>query len=96
VTAPNPLSPSTELPSGVLHQLREATYGREAAERLREEDLAQASWQTRLGNGRNTITRLRQAPELSEPQREEAVTQWLAQNFSAAEQVRARALLGLH
>lgn len=95
VTAPNALSPSADLSSGVLHQLRVATYGREAAERLREEDLAQAAWQTRLGNARNAITRLRQAPELSEPQREEAVTQWLAQNFPAAEQVRARALLGL-
>jgi lipase chaperone LimK len=95
VSIPNALSPSAELPSSELHQLRVATYGREAAERLREEDLAQAAWQTRLDNARNTITRLGQAPELSEPQREEAVTQWLAQNFPAAEQVRARALLGL-
>lgn len=89
------LQPYAQLPAAALHQLRVATYGREAAERLREVDLAEADWQTRLGNARDTIARLRQAPELSEPQREQAVAQWLAQNFSAPEQVRVRALLGL-
>jgi lipase chaperone LimK len=89
------LAPHPDLPADALHQLRVATYGHVPAERLREEDLAQAAWQTRLGSARDTIGRLRQAPELSEPQREQAVIQWLAQNFSAPEQVRVRALLGL-
>ena len=93
--ATDALNPSAQLPATVLHQLRVATYGREAAERLREEDLAQIAWQTRLGNARDTVHRLRHAPELSELQRELAVEQWLAQNFSASEQIRVRALLDL-
>jgi lipase chaperone LimK len=91
----SPLQLSAELPASVLHQLRVATYGREATERLRAEDQAQIAWQTRLDTARATLTRLRQAPELSEPQREQAVAQWLAQNFSETEQIRVRALLNL-
>ena len=91
----NPLQASAELPASVLHQLRVATYGREAAERLRAEDQAEVAWQTRLDTARATLTRLGQAPELSEPQREQAVAQWLAQNFSETEQIRVRALLNL-
>ena len=91
----NPLQPSAELPASVLHQLRVATYGREAAERLRAADQAEVAWQTRLDTARATLTRLRQAPELSEPQREQAVAHWLAQNFSETEQIRVRALLNL-
>ena len=91
----SPLQPSAELPASVLHQLRVATYGREAAERLRAEDQAEIAWQNRLDTARATLTRLRQAPELSEPQREQAVAQWLAQNFSETEKIRVRALLGL-
>jgi lipase chaperone LimK len=94
-TGTDALGPNAELPAGVLHQLRVATYGREAAERLRAEDQAQAAWQTRLDTARATVTRLRQAPELSGPQREQAVAQWLTQNFSETEQIRVRALLGL-
>jgi lipase chaperone LimK len=92
---PDALNPNAELPASVLHQLRVATYGREAAERLREEDLAQIAWQTRLDNARDTVHRLRHAPELSELQRDQAVEQWLAQNFSASERLRVRALLNL-
>lgn len=54
-----------------------------------------ADWERRLAGARHEVRRLRTAAELSEPQREQAIAQYLAENFHSGEQTRARALLGL-
>lgn len=68
----------------------------EAAQRLAEEEAAQARWQQRLAEAAAQLQRLRAAPELSAPQREAAIQRLVAERFEAgSEQMRARALLGL-
>jgi lipase chaperone LimK len=68
----------------------------EAAQRLAEEEAEQARWTRRLAEARAELQRLRQAPELSAPQRDEAIARWLDERFApGGERLRARALLGL-
>lgn len=68
----------------------------EAAQRLAEEEAAQARWQQRLAEAAAELQRLRAAPELSPPQREAALQRLVAERFEpGTEQSRARALLGL-
>lgn len=54
-----------------------------------------ADWERRLTDARQEVQRLRTAAELSGPQREQAIAQYLAENFHGSERIRAQALLGL-
>ncbi len=74
---------------------REAEWGTQAAQRLAALDEEEARWLQRLQWARNELSELTQAPELSDLQRQQAIEQYLAQQFTPDEQVRARALLGL-
>lgn len=67
----------------------------QAAERVAAVEAAWADWGRRLDAARAEQARLRAAPELSAPQRDEALARWLARHFDAQEQRRVRALLGL-
>ncbi len=68
----------------------------EAAQRLADAEAEQARWTRRLAQARAELQRLRQAPELSEPQRDEAIDRLLDERFApGGERLRARALLGL-
>jgi lipase chaperone LimK len=78
-----------------LQQRRVAELGPEAAQRLQQLDLAQADWGRRLTSARQALAEIAQAPELSEPQRQAQVQQYLTHQFSDAERTRARAVLGL-
>jgi lipase chaperone LimK len=66
-----------------------------AAERLAEHQAQWQQWEQRINAARSRVQQLRSAPELSEPQRNEAITAYLSQQFSGTELVRAKALLGL-
>lgn len=74
---------------------RVAALGEAAAARLEAEERRQADWQTRIDAARAELDRMKRAPELSAPQRQAAVTQWLETHFEGTERLRARALLGL-
>lgn len=65
-----------------------------ALARLAQEEAQQARWQARLAEARAELERIKGAAELSELQRQQA-QQALLQRFSASEQVRVAALLGL-
>lgn len=67
----------------------------QAVQRVAEVEAAWADWEQRLAAARRELQRLRAAPELSGPQRDEAMSRWLAGHFSPGEQRRAQALLGL-
>jgi lipase chaperone LimK len=66
-----------------------------AQQRLAAEEARQADFQHKLTQARAALPALQQAPELSAPQRQQAVQAWLDQHFDAAEQRRVRALLAL-
>lgn len=62
------------------------------------EAAVQAQWQLwdqRLATAKTQVEALRQAPELSAPQRLEAVQQYLSSQFQGTDLSRAKALLGL-
>lgn len=86
-------------PSGVTpeqwHSQRADALGWEAAQRLREEELSQAEWESRLTQARAEIARLTQAPELSSTQRAQRIQRWVDEHFQRTERLRANALLGL-
>jgi lipase chaperone LimK len=65
-----------------------------AAERVRAEEAAWADWERRLQAARDQAQTLAAAPELSAPQRSQALESYLAAHFSGGELVRAKALLG--
>lgn len=67
----------------------------QAEQRLAEVQAQWAAWERRLDEARAEVARLRGAVQLSEPQREQALAQWLAARFSTSEQMRVRALLQL-
>ena len=67
----------------------------EAAQR---EAAVQAQWQQwaqRLNQAREQVRALQSAPELSAPQREQAIELYLSRQFDTTELLRARALLGV-
>jgi lipase chaperone LimK len=66
-----------------------------AAERLAEHQAQWQQWEQRMSSARSRVQQLRSAPELSEPQRNEAIAGYLSQQFSGSELVRARAILGI-
>lgn len=74
---------------------REALFGAAAAQRLAELDAAEADWARRLQAARGAWARLLGDPRLDEAARQRALGALLAAQFSAPEQRRVRALLGL-
>ncbi|GAA6140659.1 hypothetical protein NBRC116584_04770 [Hydrogenophaga sp. 5NK40-0174] len=74
---------------------REAALGTAAAQRLEALDQEEAAWQVRLQAARAALGELAQAAELSDAQRQQAIEQYMAQQFKPEEQMRAKALLGL-
>lgn len=67
----------------------------EAAEREAALQAEWADWERRLAQAGMELDRLRRAPELSAPQREQAAERLLETAFKPTERLRARALLGL-
>lgn len=87
-------APAPGADARLLHQQRTAAFGAEAAQRLQEEDEAQATWARKLAQARTELARLEAAPELSPLQKQQAIDAWLDGQFQGGERLRARALLG--
>jgi lipase chaperone LimK len=67
----------------------------DAAQRQAAVDAEWQQWSQRLEAARHQIAKLQQAPELSVPQRLEAVAAYVTSQFSGSELIRAKALLKL-
>jgi lipase chaperone LimK len=67
----------------------------DALQRQAEVDTEWQQWSQRLEAARSQIAKLQQAPELSEPQRADAVAAYVTSQFSGSELLRAKALLKL-
>jgi hypothetical protein len=65
----------------------------DAAQRTAAHEAEWQQWEQRLEAARNRVAQLQTAPELSEPQRHEAIITYINQQFSGGELLRARALL---
>jgi lipase chaperone LimK len=65
----------------------------DAAQRTAEHEAQWQQWEQRLDAARNRVQQLRSAPELSGPQRHEAISSYLDQQFNGAELLRVKALL---
>jgi capsule polysaccharide export protein KpsE/RkpR len=52
-------------------------------------------WEQRVNKARSQIKAYAQAPELSAPQRQQAIENYLTSQFQGTELIRARALLGV-
>lgn len=85
--------PGAGTDAAALHEERVRRFGAQAAERLREEDRAWADWQRRLAEAREHIAALQRAPELSQAQRQAAMTRVIDEAFAPDERLRARGLL---
>lgn len=73
--------------------IKRETLTPEQAQRLAQAEAEWDQWKRRVAEAQRTVARIQQAPELSPPQRAQAVDRWLAENFSASEQRRVRALI---
>ncbi|GAA0748041.1 hypothetical protein LRH25_12635 [Ideonella azotifigens] len=80
----------------LVFQRRQAALGLEAAQRLQQLDEEETRWASRIAQARAQVQSLSQAPELSAPQRSEAIARYVESNFSADERLRAQAVLGLN
>jgi lipase chaperone LimK len=67
----------------------------DAAHRIAAHEAQWQQWDQRLATARSHIEQLRNAPELSAPQCNEAITTYVNQQFSGSELLRAKALLNL-
>ncbi len=67
----------------------------DATERLAAHQAQWQQWEDRLGAARQHIARLSSAPELSGPQRSEAIASYINQHFTGSELLRVKALLNL-
>lgn len=67
----------------------------DAPQRQAEVDAEWQQWSQRLEAARSHIAKLQQAPELSEPQRADAVAAYVTSQFSGSELLRVKALLKL-
>jgi lipase chaperone LimK len=65
----------------------------DAAQRTAEHEAQWQQWEQRLATARSRVQQLRSAPELSSPQRHEAISTYLHQQFTGAELLRVKALL---
>jgi len=88
----SPAAPATE-PHAT--QIDRSRLDAAALARLQAEEAAWADWQRRFEAARREIESLQAAPELSPPQRDEAIARLIGQRFDAREAVRVRALLQL-
>lgn len=80
--------PGASPPAAPLHP--------DATRRLAQLDAAEAAWRGRLEEARLELQRLRSAPQLSEPQRAEAMDALVTGRFGhGGEALRARVLLGM-
>lgn len=96
---PDPGAPVPQMGPGkdaaTVRAERVARYGEAAAQRLEQADAEWADWERRLQAARAEWARLKQSPELSEPQRREAMDRHIDGQFQPDEQRRVRALLDL-
>jgi lipase chaperone LimK len=67
----------------------------DAPQRQAEVDAEWRQWSQRLEAARSHIAKLKQAPELSEPQRADAVAAYVTSQFNGSELLRVKALLKL-
>ena len=67
----------------------------DAAQRMVAHQTQWQEWEQRVGAARSHLQQLRSAPELSDPQRSNAIALYINQQFSGNELLRAKALLGL-
>lgn len=67
----------------------------QAAEREAAVNAQWQQWEQRLQAARSQIQSYKQASELSEPQRQQAIEQYLTNHFQGSEFIRARSLLGV-
>lgn len=67
----------------------------QAAEREAALQSEWQQWEQRLNAARSQIQAYKQAPELSAPQRQQAIEQYLTNQFQSTELIRARSLLGV-
>ncbi len=67
----------------------------QASEREAQLQVQWQQWDQRIATARSQIQAYTQAPELSAPQRQQVIEQYLARQFEGTERVRARSLLGL-
>lgn len=65
----------------------------DSAQRTAAQEAQWQQWEQRLEAARSRVAQLQSAPELSEPQRHEAISTYINQQFSGGELLRARALL---
>lgn len=97
--ATDPGAPVPQLAPGkdaaTVRAERVARYGEAAAQRLEQADAEWADWERRLQAGRAEWARLLRSPELSDPQRRDAMDRYIAEHFQPDEQRRVRALLDL-
>ena len=66
----------------------------QAAEREAAVQAQWQQWEQRLQAARSHIQVVSSAPELSEPQRQQAIAQYLSAQFNGTDLLRAKALLG--
>lgn len=89
------MAPGQGVDPAVLHQQRAARFGEEAARRLADLDRTEAEWARRIEAARARVQAMKEAPELSAPQREAAVRQYLDGAFpNPSERLRAGGLVG--
>lgn len=86
-------APGTD-PRQVMQQ-RSAKFGAEAAQRLAELDREESEWTRRIEAAKAKVQSLKAAPELSGPQRDTAISQYLNEAFpNASDRLRAGGLVG--
>lgn len=76
-----------------FQSIDKASLPPEAAQRLRQEEAAWADWERRLGDAKREQAALQAHEEMSQVQRDEALSRYIQQRFKADELVRVRALL---
>jgi lipase chaperone LimK len=83
----NSATPQQELVAGERHP--------QASQREAEVQAQWQQWDQRIAAARKQVQAIAQAPELSAPQRQQAIEQHLASQFQGTELIRARSLLGI-
>lgn len=86
---------SSGLPTGQASTYNEPVALPDAAQRMAAHQAQWQQWEQRINTARSRVQQFNSAPELSDPQRSEAITNYLNQQFNGHELTRARALLGM-
>jgi len=79
--------------AGGFQSIDKSTLPPDAAQRLRQEEVAWADWERRLADARREQSSLQSHDEMSQAQRDDALARYIGQRFKADELVRVRALL---